>query len=304
MNIVAGKVIGDNTVSGIVLAGNKVADRGIVWLISPGNNYYAEAVFDSTGIFNFSGVPAGSYYIYAMLTPGSSLFFGFMPTYYTSSITWQGATLITTGEPNAWYTISLVPSLANSQGNAVINGYVNWMDASGSAVSPAANVEIVLYNSAGVPVAYTFSANDGTYNFDNLPYGEYTLQAEMAGKTTQTVVINLSQDSAVANINFGVDEAAISPVGTNGYNKPKLLAGNPYPNPVFETLNLELNASASGKAEVEIIDIQGRTLQRETIKMPGGKNSISIGTGFLTKGVYLLRIHSQGYEPVQRRFIK
>ena len=68
------KVTNDNTVSGIVLAGNKVADQGIVWLVSPDNNYNAELIIDSTGIFHFTGVPYGNYYIYAMLTPGSDRF--------------------------------------------------------------------------------------------------------------------------------------------------------------------------------------------------------------------------------------
>jgi PKD repeat protein len=303
MNLFAGKVNGNNTLTGIVLAGNTPADKGVVWLISPDNTYNAETKIDSVGTYTFTEVPTGSYYIYTMLTPGSSHFFDYMPTYYKSSITWQGATVITSGEPNAWYPVNLVPSINNSQGNASINGNVNWTDAAGSPISPVSNVALVLYNSAGEPVAYTFSENDGTYQFNNLPYGNYTLRAEMAGKNTQTVEINLSQDSAVTNINFVVDREAINATGIDS-RKSKTEAGNVYPNPVSETLNLDLNDAASEKAEVEIIDMQVRTLHYETIGLPGGKNQISLSTGFLTKGVYLLRIKSGGNAPVLRKFIK
>jgi PKD repeat protein len=303
MNVFAGKVTGVNTLTGIVMAGNALADKGVVWLISPDNIYNSETKIDSLGAYTFSGVPAGSYYIYAMLTPGSSHFFDYMPTYYKSSVTWQGATVIATSEPNAWYPIILVPSINSSQGNASINGNVNWTDASGIPMSPANNVALVLYNSTGEPVAYTFSANDGTYQFNNLPYGKYTLSAEMAGKNNQNVELVLSQDSSVTNINFVVDQEAINASGIDS-KKSKTEAGNVYPNPVSETLNLDLNDAASRKAEVEIIDMQGRTLHYETIGLPGGKNHISLSTGFLTKGVYLLRIRSGSNAPLIRNFIK
>jgi hypothetical protein len=96
----------------------------------------------------------------------------------------------------------LKTSINSSQGNAGINGNVNWTDTSGTPMSPANNVALVIYNSAGELVAYTFSANDGTYQFNNLPFGKYTLSAGMSGKNNQTVELILSQDSSVSNIDF------------------------------------------------------------------------------------------------------
>jgi len=304
MNISAGKVIGDNTVSGIVLAGNKVADQGIVWLISPNNNYNDEKRIDSTGIFHFTQVPAGSYYIYAMLAPGADDFFAYMPTYYSNSLSWQGAALITASEPNAWYQVSLVPSMHWSQGDAIINGIINWNVDNKAEANPVANVEVVLYNSSGDPIAYTFTNSDGTFKFEDLSYGDYTLQAEMNGKASETININLSENSSNVSINFVVNEAAINILGVNDREKTKLLAGNPYPNPVEEILNLRLNSLVSGTVVVEIVDIQGRIIHSENIALSGGNNRISINTGDLSKGIYLLRVNSAGYEPIQRRFIK
>jgi hypothetical protein len=239
-----------------------------------------------------------------MLTPGSSLFFNYMPTYYKNSINWQGATLITTGEPNGWYPIVLIASTYNNQGNAVINGSVHWTDASGTPMSPATNVEIVLYNSANEPVAYTFSENDGAYQFNNLPLGEYMLQVEMQGKAMQRFPVTVTESSTNVNIDFGVNESAIYFLGVDARNKPTISAGNPYPNPVEEDLNLELYVPVSGTAKVEVIDMQGRIIHRELTELANGNNRISLKTGNFVKGVYQLRIRTDGQKPIQRRFIK
>lgn len=304
-DIFAGKIINDNTVSGIVLAGNKVADHGLVWLISPDNNYNAELQFDSTGIYHFTGVPYGKYYIYAMLTPGSDRFFAYMPTYYASSLSWQGATIIKTGEPNGWYPISLVPSIYTSQGNCVISGTINWGGIIIKAGNdPMSNVEVVLYNSNGDPVAYTFTNSQGTFEFNGLAFGEYTLQAEMPGKVTQLIPVSLTQSTAAVNIDFIVNATEIFVLGLNDPDKVQLLAGNPYPNPAGEILNIKLNTSASQDAVADIIDLPGNIIRSESIALPGGSNLIRISTGGLSKGIYMLRIKSDGYKPVLRKFIK
>ena len=304
LEIFAGEANGNYIISGNVLAGNTVADQGIVWLIGNNNYYYAETLIDSAGTYNFSGVPAGSYYIYAMLTPGSPEFFAYMPTYYVNSLTWQGATVVSSGEPNAFYPISLVPSIFWSQGNASITGNINWGGTFKSEGNPAANVEVVLFNNAGVPIAYAFSNNDGSFEFNNLPYGEYTLHAEMTGKITETVVVILSENSSTAHINFVVTASAISLLGSNDPASPNLIAGNPYPNPVGETLYLDLQTTAPGNAIIEIIDLYGRIIRTESIVLTGGTKRISITTGDLTNGVYLLKVKTEGRESLLRRFIR
>jgi PKD repeat protein len=305
MEIYAGEYAGDYTISGLVMAGNTMATQGIVWLIGANNTFSGETSIDPSGNYTFGGVPAGSYYLYAMLTPGSPAFFEYLPTYYASSITWQGATIVTAGEPNGWYPISLVSSTALSQGNGNITGTINWSGTFKTGGTPAANVEIVLFNSSGLPVAYTFSSNDGTFAFNNLPFGEYTVHAEMAGKITQVMVVVLSDGEASASVNFMVSATEINAaLGNDNHSKPSLEAGNVYPNPVGETLYLELNASLNGTALAEIIDLQGRVVTSERITISGGNNRINLSSGNLVKGIYLLKISSEGYQPVQRKFVK
>jgi hypothetical protein len=190
------------------------------------------------------------------------------------------------------------------QGVAGITGTINQGGSFKSGGVPVANVGIVLFNNTGAPIAYTFSNNDGTFSFNNLPYGVYTLHAEMTGKTTGAVVVNLTENIATANINFIVTESAISVLGTPEPGTSELIAGNPYPNPAGETLYIDLNAPASGKAIFEITDMQGRIIRSEPKVLPGGINRVSISTGDLSKGMYMLRITAEGRKPVQRRFIR
>ncbi len=303
MEIFAGAATGDYFIAGNVIAGNTFAEQGLVWLIGVNNFYTAETMIDSAGTYNFGNVPAGSYYIYAMLTPGSPAFFDYMPTYYTNSLTWQGATIVTTGEPNGWYPISLVSSSTYGVGNASISGTIS-MGGTFKSGTPAANVEIILFNSTGLPIAYTFSNNEGAFSFSNLPYGEYTVQAEMTGKTTEAMVVILSDGSSSANIIFVVNENSISVLGENELDKPTLEAGNPYPNPVGELLYLDLSSLTSTKVIAEIIDLQGRIIRSEDLITSLGGNRISIATGDLIKGMYLLRITAEGRETVLRKFVK
>lgn len=304
MVIFAGEASGDYTIAGIVMAGNTLANQGIVWLIGANNNYTGETTIDPSGNYNFGGVPAGSYYIYAMLTPGSPEFFDYLPTYYTSSLTWQEATIVTTGEPNGWYPVNLVSSMNWAQGSAGITGTINWAGTFKTGGTPAANVEIVLFNSTGLPITYTFSNIDGTFGFTNLPYGEYTIHAEMTGKTTQEAIVILSDGSANASVNFIITETAINTLGNNSIDSPTLQAGDPYPNPVNDLLYLELNSAVSGAVIAEIIDLQGRVITSEMIALSGGNNRISLSSGNLANGIYLLKISSEGYQPVQRKFVK
>jgi 5-hydroxyisourate hydrolase-like protein (transthyretin family) len=276
----------------------------LIWLVGHDIDYNDQKLIDSGGKYHFTGVPSGKYYIYAMLTPGSDEFFAYMPTYYPSSLSWQGAAIVTTGETNAWFPIRLITSKSGSQGNGTITGTINWNGKSKEDGSPAANIEVVLYDNNGSPVAFSFTNNDGIFEFSNLPYGEYTVQAEMPGKAAQLIEVALSETNSTINIDFRVDESAVYLLGIDNQNKTRILIGNPYPNPVIDILTLELNIPVPGTATVEVIDMQGRVIHRELTGLLQGHNQIHLQTGNFKKGVYQLRIKTDGQKPVQRRFVR
>lgn len=306
MPVFAGEAPSGYNVAGVVVAGNAPAEQGVVLLFGADNTFSGISTIDSMGTYNIGGVPAGSYYIYAMLSPGSSGSELYLPTYYTNSLTWQGATLVNAGEPNGWYPINMVSAVYAGQGNGTITGTINYSGSFKSGGAPAANVEIVLFNSTGIPVAYTFSNADGSFAFENLPYGEYTVHAEMAGKTTHAMVLTLSDSNAAPSVGFVITATDINAtaLGQNDLSLDELEAGNVYPNPVGDMLYLELNSSVSGNMTLEITDQLGRVLKQERIRQSGGDKRISISTSNLNHGIYMIRVSSDGYQPLQRKFVK
>jgi hypothetical protein len=152
-------------------------------------------------------------------------------------------------------------------------------------------------------VAYAFTDSNGYFEFKNLQYGNYSIHAEMTGKSTATADINLSENESNVNINFAMNAEAIILLGTENLAKPQLVAGNPYPNPAGDFINLNVSIMTSRHAETEIIDMQGRVVKTGTSVVQNNK-LLRIPTADLNKGVYMLRIKTPGYQPVIRKFVK
>lgn len=305
--IVAGIRTGDNQVYGVVMAGNHAADQGIVWLISPGASFYDQTRIDSAGTYHFDHVPAGSYYIYAMLSPASADFFNYMPTYYKSALTWKDASLIYTLGPSFINVVNLVPVFKDPgpQGTSVISGNINWNNPAGTQdVNPASNVIIVLYNDAGAAVASTMTNDNGYFEFDRLQTGKYSVYAEMAGKENGSAAITLDDANAHAIVNFMMSPEAILLLGIDQAKPSMPNAGNPYPNPVGSMLYLDLDAKNTEVVEIEILDIQGRMIKSEKANLTGSSNRMGISTGSLPKGAYLLRLNFQNQKTVWKKFVK
>ncbi|MEI7662822.1 MAG: PKD domain-containing protein, partial [Bacteroidota bacterium] len=108
-------VVSDSTnyhqLYGQVFAGTFPVSLGMVMIFSFDTtaNYqpFVEvSPIDSNGVYYFTLVPDGNYYILAIPFDSN----GFLPTYYGNVISWQQASLISLGTPANPYNISLVPS--------------------------------------------------------------------------------------------------------------------------------------------------------------------------------------------------
>lgn len=71
--------------------------------------------------------------------------------------------------------------------------------------------------------------------------------------------------------------------------RPLKLSLKAYPNPAQDIVTLEVNAVVAGPAQLEIIDQQGRTLQRRTEELVQGTNEISFALGRQSAGSYFIR---------------
>ncbi|MFH2095877.1 MAG: T9SS type A sorting domain-containing protein [Bacteroidota bacterium] len=86
-------------------------------------------------------------------------------------------------------------------------------------------------------------------------------------------------------------------------NTPEFLNISLYPNPVNERLNLEIPLNCRANLDVSILNISGQIVQQESFACDKGMNRISMDTGTISQGVYLLRINGTGINQVIR-FVK
>ncbi len=75
-----------------------------------------------------------------------------------------------------------------------------------------------------------------------------------------------------------------------------------YPNPVKETLFVQLTANAAETATLQITDMQGKVLQQQTQRLAIGTTSISVNTSNLAKGSYVIVVKGQIVQ--QKQFVK
>ena len=68
---------------------------------------------------------------------------------------------------------------------------------------------------------------------------------------------------------------------------------NVFPNPSTDVVNMTWNADASADATIELLDILGRVVSMETVRVESGANTASISVSELENGVYFIRMNGE-----------
>ena len=118
--------------------------------------------------------------------------------------------------------------------------------------------------------ALRFAFPDGTGTFP----GNFFLEIKNAGECAATSTRDLSQEVA-----FGV-----------------------LPNPAFDYAELQVESSLSGRFQLRVMDMLGRSVQQRAIELFEGDNRLPLNLQGLSKGIYLINI-SQGGRSVTRKLV-
>jgi hypothetical protein len=106
-------------------------------------------------------------------------------------------------------------------------------------------------------------------------------------------------DNGTASVSLELSEA-VSTV-----QEARLVAAmTAYPNPAQSVLNLKVTPAQVGDYTVEVADLTGRLLQKETVSLHTGENIHSIAVNNLTKGVYAVRLVYNGQNAATTTFVK
>lgn len=308
---------GNNTntycISGTVSLGtpNLPADMAIVYLItydSQTNLLVAvqATTVDSSGHYGFCQVPAGQYLVKAALTPNSSYYLNFVPTYYGNSLFWNYAAQVNVSANVSNVDIWLIAG-ANNGGPGFIGGDVTQgANKTSGPGDPLAEVQIMLLDMNNYPIAYLYSDAQGHFEFPNLAYGTYQVWAEITGLTTIPAIVTISaNEPSIDNITIIVNDTEITTGIRSLVEAAKLNFGNVYPNPSNANMFMQVSSEAALQLTFSTFDLAGRMVDSRIVTIPSGKTQVDLQTTELNTGIYTLYIQSEdGSLSVSKKLVK
>jgi hypothetical protein len=291
-------------VSGTVYLDNQIfADIGEVYLMtldSMGvNQGIVQTTFiDSSGMYMFSDVPMGSYYVQAELGPNSAYFGQYMPTYHLNSLYWENADLVVP-DPAILYDIYMIPNAAFAPGIGNIHGIVEEE----SFRELMEGIEMMLLGPDNIPYSYIRTDENGTYSFGELGYGTYTIYTELMGIETIPVTLNLDESNPSHEVNILIRDGIAVGID-DGEDSVIEELGAIYPNPVKENVGFTISLRQPAQLEVNIMNLVGQRIMQDEFDLAAGQQKIQLNTGGIPSGLYHLQIITSTGESISRKLIK
>jgi len=285
-------VIQDSTnfhqVYGQVFAGNFPVTTGLAMIFSLDTTnqfqpYVATSLLDSNGVYYFTMVPDGNYYILAVPFDSN----GYLPTYYGNTINWELASLITLGTANNPYNINLVAADNMISGPGSTSGQINMGDVSNSMLD---KINMILMNSQGKAIGFANVSTSGTFNFPSLAFGTYYLHPEMPGVTSDNIMITLSPAQPHADVIMTFNGKSILGIHDQESVVNSWVA---FPNPVADHLTITIDLKQGISGQLVLNNITGKQVANQTVTLNSGENTIHLPTALLPEGLYTLRLYSK-----------
>ncbi|MBN9484907.1 MAG: hypothetical protein BGO70_05695 [Bacteroidetes bacterium 43-93] len=303
---ISGYIIQDST--------NMVASPQFkVWLITFDSSTNILTAIDSTTVtgsvvgyatqYSFAGQPTGTYRTKAQLLNGPTSGTGAIPTYHTSSLMWNSATLIahTNGTATPGQNIIMQYGTVTS-GPGFIGGNVS-AGANKGTKDVLPGITVLLLNSASQPVASSVTNINGNYSFSNLPPATYSVYPELLGFTTTPASISVvSGSTSFSGIDFerSMSKRSITPVTTGITDANAPLNFAIYPNPAKDKVMVSWNITGTENATVTMTDITGKKVYQSTVN---GAN-IVISTNSLQKGLYFITVSTNDQRTTQKLLVQ
>lgn len=301
-----------SNLGGQVFAGNfpinnptNTGDSAIVKLYRKTGNLFSEVasgLFYEYGYYYFLNVMEGHYLVHASLTPGSNASQLYLPGYNGEAQHWQQAQPLSLAGSDVFDANIIMPdSGQHESGPGMISGSLLCIDNSVIELKD----RIVFLSRSGNIVAYTYTNENGVFGFSGLPLSGYSLTAEIAGKYSQTIDVNLTElEIQVSGTQIQVASSGVFGIGDEAV--PSVNASiSIYPNPASEELTINFYAATTGLFNFRIFSATGSQLIEFSANMQQGENALTRNISFLNSGLYLLSVESgEGAQAGKIRFIR
>lgn len=189
-----------------------------------------------------------------------------------------------------------------SGGSALVGAGHNWQTEPDPI--PAANM---VYNFVGRDILGGFEGQNGSLPgtcMSNTTY-TYTFNTTLPvdWDESQMRVIGILQDATtghVLNANRGAYGITTSVTEVSAPSFSMSL----YPNPATDFAQLEINMVQSGRYNVEVFDMLGKSVYSQSFTGMSGKNILPISTRAMKSGIYMVRTMVNGESLTQRLIVK
>lgn len=294
---------------GTVFAGDYPIDEGFAYLYKMEDGQIVD-VFASFiheyGYYDFFQLEEGTYILKAEISPNSPLYNLYIPTYYVSVPNWVNASIINL-QSNIWNAdVHMVPISGATIGTGLIAGQVQKSEYEFFGdEGPVGNIEIILMDQENNLFTFTFSDQEGFFEFPQLAYGTYKVYAELIGKTSVPAIVTISESNPVVeNICFIIagDQITLSVPEQN--NSLFEFTGTVYPNPATEYIRVQTSSREPQTINLSVIDQDGRRVISEEIDLSTGLNTLQTGTLQLKPGMYTLKLTGENGSFITRKFIR
>jgi uncharacterized protein YjdB len=253
----------------------------------------------SSAAYQFLNEPAGTYRIKAAPLDGPLTGTGFIPTYFTSSMYWNTADVVThvTGTVNAGNNINLMTGTITS-GPGFIGGDVTTGANKGTSTGmPVDGLMMYLLDATNTLYQSTRTDAAGHYSFSNIPSGTYYVFPDSLNYATTPytgiVITSGSPTYSAASFIQHTLSKTITPIpvgiSTVTTSNTSVVV---FPNPTSGKVNIAWQVSSSQKAEMIVSDITGRVVISNTLDMAAGAGSAVVDLGNLVSGLYTVTVKS------------
>lgn len=311
------------SVEGKLWASQKAVNPGIVIAFIE-NDVGTRAVqiesVEYDGTFKFEKLMEGNYYMYAL--PDTNNYDYIVPGYYANKLRWQSAYLLPV-DANVYDIDIYLPStdFVLPIGIASISGHMDkpsdtkynsdiyctpWFENSNNNFcrDGLSNITVLLYDRTETKLLdYTLTDDNGNFYFNQLPFGNYIVDAEKAGYLSfPSPLITLSPEHAhetnvILQINQKKIGISLSPTTLEDIN------ATVFPNPASTEINILFSNPLLLRSQLEIFDLRGNRVLSYNILIENTSSTIKLDIIGLSSGLYFGQIVNSS-QIIHFRFVK